>query len=154
VAGGRRHIVSLAHKVINIEDIGLMQSLLARSIRIWTVDVAARIRKYDPGVLLGVALCFTPAPPSMLLGIMLSTANLLVARPGELSRSELRLIWTGIAIATIYVIIWGILGFWAYRNGVLSQIVDNVRGVVEWVLQPILSRSPHVPHTSPFSQRI
>ena len=65
-----------------------MESLLTRSVRIWATGFAVHLR---------------PVPPAMLLGLVLSIANLWVARPGELTKAESRLVWTGIFVAAAYL---------------------------------------------------
>ena len=113
-----------------------MHSALEDEIRGRLTSLAFRIRQYDSGVVLAIALCFTPFPPAMLIGLILSVSHLAFARR-KLSNSEAPLLGVGILVAAGYIALWTIGIYWLARAGALPAMLDLATQWATWFLRII-----------------
>ena len=104
-----------------------MHSALEDEIRGRLAGLAFRIRQYDSGVVLAVALCFTPLPPAMLIGLVLSVSHLALAR-SRLSNPEASLLGVGILVAIGCIAAWTTGIYWLSRAGELHAMLDLATG--------------------------
>lgn len=113
-----------------------MHSALEEEIRGRLTSLAFRVRKYDLGVVLAVALCFTPFPPAMLIGLILAVSHLAFAR-SKLSHSEASLLGVAILVAAGYIAAWTIGIYWLSRAGALHAMRDWATDWASWLLRII-----------------
>ncbi len=111
-----------------------MHSALEEEIRGRLTSLAFRVRQYDLGVVLAVALCFTPFPPAMLIGLILAVSHLAFARR-KLSPSEASLLGLAILVAAGYIAAWTIGIYWLARVGALNAIRDLATDWAWWLLR-------------------
>lgn len=111
-----------------------MHSALEEEIRDRLNGFAFRIRQYDMGVVLAAALCFTPLPPTMLIGLILSVFHLTLAQ-SKISKPEASLLYVGILVTVGYIAAWTIVLYWLSRAGELHTMLAFAAGWASWLLQ-------------------
>ena len=100
-----------------------MQSALEKELTAFWSNLGRTVAAHDPAVVLGLCLCFAPFPPVNLVGLILTGINFALVRAGRLPRTELPLIRAGVVGVCCYAIVWGLIGWWVVRTGVLASLL-------------------------------
>lgn len=111
-----------------------MHSALEEEIRGRLSGLTLRIRQYDVGVILAVALCFTPLPPTMLVGLILSIFHLTLAR-SKISKPESSFLYAGVLATIGYIAAWTIALYWLARAGELHAMLASAAAWASWLFQ-------------------